>query len=221
MTSESIPITTSDEELACRAQRGCMESFDCLLRRFQTPVLQFLRNRGGEDAEDLTQETFLRAYENLHRYRPRWPFSSWLFTIARRASINNHRRARPSFERSDIDALASAGAEPLETLVADEGRRRLWDAAAIALNEEQATALWLFLRREHARPGHRHRAGEIRRLGQSDAAPRPKNIVAVAGRKSTMSILPRNRKRKNSFGDLRRWGPIMAEKQSIRRNSDR
>lgn len=144
MTSEAITITTSDEELACRAQRGCMESFDCLLRRFQTPVLQFLRNRGGEDAEDLTQETFLRAYENLHRYRPRWPFSSWLFTIARRASINNHRRARPSFERSDIDALASAGAEPLETLVAAEGHRRLWDAAAAALNEEQATALWLF-----------------------------------------------------------------------------
>lgn len=137
--------TTSDEELACRAQRGCADSFDCLLRRFQAPVLQFLQHRGAAvDAEDLTQETFLRAFENLHRYRPRWSFSAWLFTIARRASINHHRRARPAIEQSDMDAVASPEAGPLEVMVAAEGRRRLWDLAADVLSEEQTTALWLY-----------------------------------------------------------------------------
>ncbi|NLF08518.1 MAG: sigma-70 family RNA polymerase sigma factor [Pirellulaceae bacterium] len=144
MSSEPVPTTASDEELACRAQRGCAESFDCLLRKYQAPVLHFLRHRGGNgDAEDLAQETFLRAYENLHRYAPRWSFSAWLFTIARRASINHHRRARPAVERSDVDSVASAGAEPLDAMVAAEGRRRLWDAAARVLDEEQTTALWL------------------------------------------------------------------------------
>ena len=145
MLHDPALATTSDEDLACRAQRGCADSFDCLLRRFQAPVLQFLRHRGAVvDAEDLTQETFLRAYENLHRYRPRWSFSAWLFTIARRASINHHRRARPAIERSDVEAVPSPEAEPLDAMVAAEGRRRLWDLAADALSEEQTTALWLY-----------------------------------------------------------------------------
>ena len=96
MNRDSREMPTSDEELACRAQQGCAESFEQLLRRFQTPVLHFLRHRGFfADAEDLTQETFLRAYENLHRYNRRWAFSTWLFTIARRTSLNHRRRRSP------------------------------------------------------------------------------------------------------------------------------
>lgn len=145
MSRDQALTTTNDEELACRAQRGCEKSLDCLLRRYQTPVLQFLRHRGGNgDAEDLTQETFFRAYENLHRYRPCWSFSSWLFTIARRTSINHYRRARPAIDRSDVDSVASSVVEPLEAMVVAEGRIRLWDAAAQVLNEEQTTALWLY-----------------------------------------------------------------------------
>ncbi|MBN1393588.1 MAG: sigma-70 family RNA polymerase sigma factor [Pirellulales bacterium] len=142
--AHTTETTISNEELACRAQRGCAQSFDLLLRRFQTPVLHFLRHRGANaDAEDLTQETFLRAYENLHRYRPRWTFSAWLFTIARRASINQHRRARPAVEPLSMEATPSPEAEPLEAMIAAEGRRRLWDLAADVLSEEQTTALWL------------------------------------------------------------------------------
>ena len=134
----------SDEELALRAQQGCAESFDRLLRRFQTPVLHFLRRRGwGDNAEDLLQETFLRAYENLHRYRARWPFSAWLFTIARRTGINHCRRIRPTTDAAAVDAAPAADREPLDVLVAEESRRRLWDLAAGALPEEQWTALWL------------------------------------------------------------------------------
>jgi RNA polymerase sigma-70 factor (ECF subfamily) len=139
------PAPTSDEELACRAQGGCAASFDQLLRRFQTPVLQFLRHRGlGADAEDVTQETFLRAYENLHRYSRRWAFSAWLFTIARRTSINHRRRLRPGTnEAAAVDAARSADAEPLEALVTQESRQGLWDLATRVLSEEQTTALWL------------------------------------------------------------------------------
>ena len=134
----------SDEELACRAQRGCVTSFEQLLRRFQTPVLHFLRHRGAaDDAEDLVQDTFVRAFENLHRYDRRWPFSAWLFTIARRASINHHRRARPASDAAALEAALAAAPAPLDVLVAAEDRRRLWDLAAAVLSEEQMTALWL------------------------------------------------------------------------------
>jgi RNA polymerase sigma-70 factor, ECF subfamily len=142
-TSASI-TPTSDEELACCAQRGCDASFEQLLRRFQTPVLHFLRHRGlAAEAEDLAQETFLRAYENLHRYNPRWTFSAWLFTIARRTSINHRRRLRPTADTTAIEAAVGTSEEPLDAIVAEETRQRLWKYAADVLSEEQVTALWL------------------------------------------------------------------------------
>jgi RNA polymerase sigma-70 factor, ECF subfamily len=134
----------SDEELACRAQQGCLDCFEQLLRRFQTPVLQFLRHRGfSADAEDLAQETFCRAYENLHRYSRRWSFSVWLFTIARRTGLNHRRRRRPVADVAAVEAAAAKTPEPVDSLIAAEGRRRLWRLAAGVLSEEQLTALWL------------------------------------------------------------------------------
>lgn len=145
MSRKSPEVLPSNEELASRARQGCADSFEQLLRRFQTPVLHFLRRRGfSSDAEDLTQETFLRAYENLHQYNSRWAFSTWLFTIARRASLNHRRRERPTADTHIIEATVAVSPAPLDTMVAAESRRRLWDCAAEVLSEEQTTALWLY-----------------------------------------------------------------------------
>ena len=134
----------SDEDLAARAQIGCMESFEELLRRFQVPLLQFLRHVGpAADAEDVLQETFLRAYTRLHFYRADWRFATWLYTIARRASINYHRRPHPVADDEAVRAAASAADGPAEAAAAADGRRYLWDAARRALGEDELTALWL------------------------------------------------------------------------------
>lgn len=135
----------SDEELAWQAQCGCASSFERLMERFQVPVLHFLRRRGHAcDAEDLLQETFLRAYSNLHRYERKWRFATWLFTIARRVSINHgrHLRAAPSCEA--VHSAAPTPSCPLEAMVAEEDRRGLWDRAARALGREELTAVWLY-----------------------------------------------------------------------------
>jgi RNA polymerase sigma-70 factor (ECF subfamily) len=145
MLHSDVSASTSNEVLACRAQQGCASSFEQLLRRFQTPILHFLRHRGlAADAEDITQETFLRAYKNLHRYDRRWTFSAWLFTIARRLSINHHRRERPNADAPSIHSAVTNVPEPLDVMVAAEGRQRLWNVAFAALSEEQTTALWLY-----------------------------------------------------------------------------
>ena len=134
----------SDEQLARRAQQGCADSFEQLMRRFQIPVLQFLRQRSGPaDAEDLAQDTFVRAYENLHRYRRTWRFATWLFTIARRVSINHYRRARPAIDGQACETLESRLPGPHQAVVDEEDRRLLWGVAAEVLSEEQMIALWL------------------------------------------------------------------------------
>lgn len=138
-------IDASDEELARRAQKGCADSFEQLMRRFQAPVLQFLRHRGASaDAEDLLQETFVRAYTNLDRYRQKWRFATWLFTIARRVNINHSRRIRIATNAEALESAESEVPNPLEAIVAEEDRRGLWGAAAQVLCEEELTAIWLY-----------------------------------------------------------------------------
>jgi RNA polymerase sigma-70 factor, ECF subfamily len=140
-----LPIPQrSDEDLAVAAQAGCAASLDQLLRRYQAPVLHFLRHRGARaDAEDLLQETFLRACAHLHRYRRRWRWRTWVFTIARRVGMNARRRSRPA---SDDEALQSAPTSlpnPAELVAEEDLRQHLWEAAARILTEAETTALWL------------------------------------------------------------------------------
>jgi RNA polymerase sigma-70 factor (ECF subfamily) len=121
-----------------------MASFEELLRRFQVPLLNFLRHAGpAADAEDVLQETFLRAYSRLHYYRPQWRFTTWLFTIARRTSINYHRRPHPLADDAATRNAVSAAAGPAEAAAAADDRRYLWSAAQRALGADEVTALWL------------------------------------------------------------------------------
>ena len=138
------PDLPSDEELALRARGGCRESFEGLLRRFQVPVLHFLRQRGaGNDAEDLVQETFIRAYTRLSGYCAKRRFSAWLFTIAYRVCINHHRRPQPARGEASPEAIASVAPQPPEAASTAEERRGLWDLAARVLSSEEYTAVWL------------------------------------------------------------------------------
>lgn len=67
-------------------------------------LLRYTRNR--QDAEDLTQDTFIKAFKNLHRYESRYSFSAWLYTIARRTAYNHYRDRRPT-EVLDFDVACS------------------------------------------------------------------------------------------------------------------
>jgi len=154
----------SDEQLARETQQGSVAGFEELVRRYQVPLLHFLRNHTGSvaDAEDLVQDTFVRAYENLHRYRPSRRFSTWLFTIAHRIGLNEKRRKRPIAGPEALESVAAGAAEPETTAAEKEHRERLWDLAAEALSEEQWTAAWLYYVeemsiREIARVLHRSR----------------------------------------------------------------
>lgn len=145
MPHDPTPHAPDDETLARRAQQGCAASFEELVRRHQVALLHFLRQGGANaDAEDLVQETFVRAYQNLDRYQPRWCFSTWLFTIARRLSLNQQRRHRPTADAEALRSIEAATPDPSRAAVDNEGRRRLWDSAAEVLNEDQYAAVWLY-----------------------------------------------------------------------------
>lgn len=125
------------EALALAAQRGDPASFENLARRVDAPLRAFLRQRVTDpaDADDLAQETLLRAYQKLDRYDPARPFTTWLYTIGKRLAINRHRAEK---RRERLAAVASG--PPAAKVHAPPD---LWQRARQLLSDEQYRALWL------------------------------------------------------------------------------
>jgi len=129
------------EELARRSQQGCRRSFAELIERYGIALFRFLRYKTNniQDAEDLVQESFVRAYENIHRYKDSWKFSTWLFTIAARLASSHFRKSR-SFQT--VEDFESPASEPGRKIIERETQQGLWDLAK-GLSENQYQALWL------------------------------------------------------------------------------
>jgi RNA polymerase sigma-70 factor (ECF subfamily) len=133
---------TTSEELARRAGAGCVESFTALMARHGGGVFNYLLRMTGNshDAEDLTQETFLKVFRSLERADAPVAFTAWLFTIARRTALNHFRAARPVGE---LDPETASGTpDPAAVAAAADDRCSLW-ALAKRLKRPQFEALWL------------------------------------------------------------------------------
>ena len=137
--------TPSDETLARRVQSGCVRSYEELDRRLRPRLIYLLHKRVGnrEDAEDLTQQALLRAYQRIDQYTCGRSFRAWLFTIAIRLAIDAHRRRALDTTGDGIEHAADPTPGPAETVSRREGQRRLWALADRVLDETQRTALWL------------------------------------------------------------------------------
>lgn len=145
MNSTTTSGTPSDETLARRVQLGCVRSYEELDRRLRPRLVFLLRKRTGsrEDAEDLTQQTLLRAYEKIDQYDPKRSFRSWLFTIAIRLAIDAHRKNRIDTTANGIESLTDTSPGPAERVHRQDTQRRLWALADRVLDPTQRTALWL------------------------------------------------------------------------------
>ena len=120
-------------------------AFPDLFRKHQRMVYQFLlvRTACPADAEELTQETFLRAWRHRNTFDPRFRWSTWVLTIARRLAVNRLRGRRPECPEEDLEQLVGPASEPAQLLVDQEQKDNLWALAARVLKPEQRSALWL------------------------------------------------------------------------------
>lgn len=132
----------TSEQLAVRAASGDVMARRCfgeLVERYHARLFNFLlrRVRSRHDAEDLTQETFVRAWNRIRSYNPTWRFSTWLFTIGSRLAITHHRRSRDPVGGNVVEGLSERA--PLER----RSRGGIWALAAACLTPEQHEAIWL------------------------------------------------------------------------------
>ncbi|HET8581202.1 MAG TPA: RNA polymerase sigma factor [Candidatus Paceibacterota bacterium] len=114
----------TDEEIAQAVQAGESELFGVLIDRF-APKLRRYGQRFlsmQEDVEDVVQDAFIKAYQNIRRYDPKQPFSPWMYRIAHNTFVNALRaKARRPVLVFDFDTLVSFSMAQEE---ADEGAKR-------------------------------------------------------------------------------------------------
>ena len=103
-------VRLSDQEVVLAAREGRQAAYRELIRRYERPIfaLLFRMVRDRELAEDLSQETFVKALNAIESYRPEFKFSSWIFKIANNAAIDHLRRR-------ELDTLSLDGSPHAET----------------------------------------------------------------------------------------------------------
>ena len=145
-------MTWTDEELVARSRGGDVESFNQLILRWERPIYALAYRVIGreDDARDVCQEAFLRAFRALPGFKGQAKFSSWLYRITLnlcRDWIRRRRRAPVSQMPEGADPLEIAGergaVESIEDLAARRELTAAVEEAMALLPEEQRTTIIL------------------------------------------------------------------------------
>jgi RNA polymerase sigma-70 factor (ECF subfamily) len=137
------PRSRDGEREAIEAcQRGDREAFDQLVVRYQRNVyrLCFRYVNNHEDANDLTQEVFLRAWRGIGRFRGQSAFATWLYRIGVNACLNFRAARRPPTQELP-DTVADPGPGAAEGVESEEQARRVRAAVGRLPEKQRATLI--------------------------------------------------------------------------------
>jgi RNA polymerase sigma-70 factor (ECF subfamily) len=138
--------------LITRAQRGDRQAFAALYDRHVDAIYRYalLRSPAREQAEDLTEDVFLRALQSLGSYKPTQPFRHWLYRIAHNRLVDESRRKWR--HDASLDAWQEVGKQvegqvptPLQTAILAEDIQALREALAGMTAEEQTVLTLRFV----------------------------------------------------------------------------
>lgn len=142
-TADSTPVRPDESAIVLAASRGNRGAFEQLVHLHHQRVLNFVyqMTRHRQDTEDLTQQTFVKAFQHIDRVDPTRPIVNWLLTIARRTTLNHFRSVR-KWEYVPTE-LASGDPSPARQLEQQERSDNLWARARRVLSQREFEVLWL------------------------------------------------------------------------------
>ncbi len=145
VTAGAVDPAADDAVLVAAAAGGSAEAFDVLVTRHRRAVYQLCYRyvRHHDDAADLTQDTFVRAWRALPTFRREARFTTWIYRIAVNVSLNKVSARGPAAEPIDAEALVDHTAPRPGDALADAERAAAVRAAVAALPPRQRAALIL------------------------------------------------------------------------------
>jgi RNA polymerase sigma-70 factor (ECF subfamily) len=142
---EPASATLNETELVDACLRGQAAAFDVIVERHRRSIYQLCYRFVGnhEDASDLSQEVFLRAFRGLRRFRGQSSLATWLYRIGVNVCLNRVSARSPANEPIDDRQFADVGAQsPADRIIAEE-RAAMVRAAIAQLPRKQQAALVL------------------------------------------------------------------------------
>ncbi|MEO6446065.1 MAG: sigma-70 family RNA polymerase sigma factor [Gemmatimonadaceae bacterium] len=120
----------ADSDLIARWRRGDERAATTLVERHAQAIARFTASLGErEGADEVVQDTFVRAFGSIDSFRGDSLFRTWLFTIARRLVLDRRRARRRKPETLDVDdGDASTEYDALDGMIADESAQRMREA---------------------------------------------------------------------------------------------
>jgi RNA polymerase sigma-70 factor (ECF subfamily) len=136
-------ISAEEAALVRDAAAGNTRAFEALVGQHSRRVFNFLyqMTRHRQDAEDLTQRTFIKAYQNLARFDPQRPWINWLLTIARRTALNHFRDTKRWEEIPE--SSESAEPSPARNAEIQDRTDNIWSRARDVLSQREFEVIWL------------------------------------------------------------------------------
>ncbi len=152
--SRDVASRMEERQLVGRARGGDSQSMRKLIDLHKDRLFAFVRRmiRNHHDAEEVTQDAFLRAFASLDSFSTEYRFSTWLFTIAYRLSLNTLRKKQSLTGEMEFDQISAPGPNADTTAAESDDAKRLksivWGAVE-HLSPPQRASIVLFYRHGH------------------------------------------------------------------------
>jgi len=145
-----MPANLEDKKLIERYLEGDEKSLEDLVKKYVKPIYSFVfKNVGGQtEAEDITQEVFLKMWKNLKKFDQKKDFKPWIFQIAKNSSIDFLRKKKTvpfsmfENEKGQNILLEKIWSAPLN-LIEDISDKRVVAAAMQGLNDKEQKVIYL------------------------------------------------------------------------------
>lgn len=186
--SNGITMQTEEQELIRRIAGGETRLCARLVDRYGRAVYTLAARIAGctEDAEELTQDIFLKAFSSLDRFGGRSSFSTWLYRIAYNTAVSHARRTRPKhcgIDERRLAALPDSEADRLEEWAEKQERLDALNRAVERLDPEERALVTLFYYEDRSVGECAAITGTLGRQRQGAAPPNPEKTICTGKRR--------------------------------------
>ena len=149
MLSKNKMTTKNDQTYIDKVLKGDANAFSILIERYKNMVftlaLKMVKNR--EEAEEISQDTFIKAYKNLNKFKGESKFSTWLYKIGYRTCLDNLKKSKGKYNIDTIDEITINKIKStdgiLESIERKE-RAEIINICMLSLPEDERAILWMF-----------------------------------------------------------------------------
>ena len=149
LTVKTKMTTNNDQLYITKVIKGDVNAFTYLVDNYKNMVfsLAFKMTKNREEAEEISQDTFIKAFKNLSKFKGDSKFSTWLYRIAYHTSLDNIKKNRNNNSTFEINEITFNQIEAVETILQGIDRKErasIMDLCLQKLPEEERTVIWMF-----------------------------------------------------------------------------